>query len=153
VIRDGRDVAVSMDVASESWAPEMMRTPLFVRGRVWASGVQKIRSVGETLGDRYMEISYEELRGEFVPAARRLFEFAGVPCDDDLLEQVGDSTQLSTYSSETRESRFRGQGRSGGWRERFGVREALRFDRAAGELLVELGYAADRRWWRELLPL
>jgi sulfotransferase family protein len=149
VIRDGRDVAVSMDVASESWAPEMGRMPLFVRGRVWASGVQKIRSIGETLGDRYMEISYENLKGDFIGATRRMFEFAGVPRDDALLEQIREQTQLDkSYGSATRESRFRGQGRTGGWPERFGLRDALRFDRAAGELLVELGYARDRRWWR-----
>src|SRR6185503_952470 len=79
VLRDGRDVAVSLDVASKSWAPEMQRTTLAVRGAHWAVGVDAARESGRALGDRYLEVRYEDLRADFANSAQMLFEFAGVP--------------------------------------------------------------------------
>lgn len=152
VLRDGRDVALSMDAAAESWEPGMRRgVPLAERGRRWRGEVEEIRSFAPRLGDRYFEIRFEDLKSDFQTHARLLFDFAGVPSEDAILEHVSRETQLSSYSDASRASGFRGQGRAGGWRERFGVRDAIGFDLAAGELLVELGYAPDRRWWRELL--
>jgi hypothetical protein len=110
-------------------------------------GVETVRESGRALGERYLEVRYEDLRADFATSARRLFEFAGVPCDAALLEQIRSDTQLDGYSSASRESRFRGRGQAGGWRERFSVREGRAFARATGDLLVELGYAPDRRWW------
>jgi hypothetical protein len=152
VIRDGRDVAVSMDNAAESWEPGMRRgVPLAERGRRWRGEVEELRSFGPSLGEeRYLELRFEDLKADFRTHVRRLFDFAGVPSDDATLELVSRETQLSGYSDASRASGFRGKGRAGGWRERFRKRDAFAFDRAAGELLVELGYATDRRWWREL---
>jgi Sulfotransferase family len=147
VLRDGRDVAVSLDVASQSWAPEMRRTPLSVRGAHWAAAVEAARESRRALGHRYLELRYEDLRADFASSARTLFDFAGVPCDAALLEQIRTQTQLDGYSPASRESRFRGNGHAGGWRERFSVREARAFARATSDLLVELGYAPDQRWW------
>ena len=149
VLRDGRDVAVSLDVASKSWAPEMQRTTLAVRGAHWAVGVDAARESGRALGDRYLEVRYEDLRADFANSAQMLFEFAGVPFDAALIEQIRSETQLDRYSSATRESRFRGKGRAGGWRDHFTRRDARDFGRATGDLLVELGYAQSSRWWRE----
>lgn len=151
VIRDGRDVALSMDNAAESWEPGMRRgVPLAERGRRWAGEVEELRSFAERLGDRYLEVRFEDLKSDFTTHVRRLFDFAGVPSDDATLDLVSRETQLSSYSDASRSSGFRGQGRAGGWRDRFRLRDGIAFDRAAGDLLVELGYAPDRRWWREL---
>jgi hypothetical protein len=150
VLRDGRDVAMSLDVASKSWAPEVQRTSLSVRGMHWAVGVEHARESGRALGDRYIEVRYEDLRADFERSARQLFEFAGVPFDDPLIEQIRSETQLDGYSSATRECSFRGKGRAGGWRDGFTRRDARAFARVAGDLLVELGYAPNGRWWREL---
>ena len=38
-------------------------------------------------------------------------------------------------------------GRVGEWRERFGIRDARRFERSGGATLVDTGYELDRRWW------
>jgi hypothetical protein len=151
VIRDGRDVALSMAAAADSWEPAMARDrSLGARAARWRSEVEELRARAPALGDRYLEVRFEQLKADFAPQARRLFEFAGIPCDDALLESVRADTQLSSYSAAARSSGFRGQGRSGGWRDRLTRREGRAFDRAAGDLLVELGYADDRRWWRAL---
>jgi hypothetical protein len=150
VVRDGRDVAMSLDVASRSWAPEVQRTSLALRGEHWAVGVEATRASGHALGDRYIEVRFEDLKTDFEGSARQLFEFAGVPFDDTLIEQIRSETQLDGYSQATRESSFRGKGRAGGWRDGFTIRDARQFTRVAGDLLVELGYARNRAWWREL---
>jgi hypothetical protein len=114
VLRDGRDVAVSLDVASKSWAPEVGRASLALRGEHWAVGVEAARASGQALGERYLEVRYEDLRADFDSSARRLFDFAGVPYDDALLAQIREQTQLDGYNAATRDSRFRGKGQAGG---------------------------------------
>jgi Sulfotransferase family len=147
VVRDGRNVALSMRNASESWDPTMGRgRAMSWRAEAWRRQVENIRDHREWLGDRYLEVRYEDLRRDTVAATRRLFDFAGIPHDDAILEHVRRTTELSAQPEAARASGFRGGGRAG-WREGFSLRDAVGFDRAAGRLLVELGYERNRRWW------
>jgi hypothetical protein len=147
VIRDGRDVALSMRRASETWDPTMgVGLPIEFRAEAWRRQVRSIRAHRELLGERYLEIHYEEMKADPVSAMRTLFEFSRIPHDDDLLEQIRGQTELSSYDELARRSGFRGGGRNGGWDEVFGPRDAFGFSRAAGDMLVELGYEDGRRW-------
>jgi hypothetical protein len=153
VIRDGRDVALSMRRASESWNTSMgVGLPMSWRAEAWRRQVENVTAHREYLGSRYLEIRFEDLRADVVATARTLFDFAGIPYDDRVLELVRAGTELSSYSETARLSGFRGAGAIGAWREQFSRRDAIGFNRAAGDLLVELGYERDRSWWRELLP-
>ena len=150
VIRDGRDVSLSVEAGARSWAPAMRGGGVTDRARHWRRTVEEIRSHRERLGERYFEIRFEDLRRDFDPTVRGLFEFAGTPSDDGAVERAREQTDLSSYSEESRKSGFRGKGSVGGWRERFTRRDAVEFERAAGALLVELGYESDRSWVREV---
>lgn len=151
VIRDGRDVALSMRRASETWDGSMgIGLPMSRRAEAWRRQVENVRAHRDFLGKRYCEVRFEDLRADLVAAARRLFEFAAIPYDDAVLERVRAGTSLSSYGDAVRRSGFRGAGEAGAWRSRFTLREAIGFDRAAGELLAELGYERDRGWWRRL---
>jgi hypothetical protein len=97
-----------------------------------------------------LEIRFESLRSDIAGTASRLLDFATVPYDDAVLRDIVDGTLLSAYPNEARTSGFRGQGEVGGWRESMTRSMGRQFDVAAGDLLVELGYADDRSWWREL---
>jgi hypothetical protein len=112
--------------------------------------VREIRSHRDMLGERYYEIRFEDLKNDFEATVRGLFEFAGTPADDRAIERARAETDLSSYSEETRRSGFRSKGSVGGWRDRFTRREGEEFERAAGELLVELGYESDASWVRQL---
>jgi hypothetical protein len=148
VLRDGRNVALSMKRASESWDPTMgVGLPMEMRAEAWRRQVENIRSQRAGLGGRYMEIRYEEMRADVSGALRTMFDFAGTPYDDRLLEEIAATTQLDAYGEPALQSGFRGGGEKGGWRRKFSLREAWGFHRAAGELLVELGYESDVRWW------
>ena len=124
--------------------------PMNERAAHWRDSVLELREQGRRLGDRYLEVRFEQLKSNFRCEVHRLFEFAGVPLDDEMLERIREGTKVSSYGPYARASGFRGEGRVGGWRERFGVLEAMKFDRAAGDLLVELGYEPVRGWWRRL---
>jgi hypothetical protein len=149
VVRDGRDVALSMRRAGESWDPTMRREGMAWRAEAWRRQVDNVRAHRAWLGDRYLEVRYEDIRADVTAAVQRLYDFAGIPYDSALLERVRRDTDLANQPAAARESGFRGGGAEAadGWREAFGLRDARGFDRAAGDLLVELGYAANRRWW------
>jgi hypothetical protein len=153
VIRDARDVALSMRRASESWDPSMgVGLPMSWRGEAWRRQVENARADRERLGDRYLEIRFEDLRADVARTARKVFEFAGIPYDDAVIERVRQNTRPTAYSESARRSGFRGTGRAGGWRDELTWREVVGVERAAGALLRELGYGASPLWSRGYLP-
>jgi hypothetical protein len=154
VVRDGRDVALSMRRAAQSWDASMgPNVSMSVRAEAWKRQTELARQHRDVLGDRYLEIRYEDLRRDVTAAARVLFDFARIPYDDVVLDRVREATALTSYDPAVKKSGFRGGGREGsGWRDRMTFAEAARFDRIAGELLVELGYERDRKWWRDFVP-
>lgn len=148
VVRDGRNVALSMKRASESWDPTMgVDSPMEIRAETWRRQVENIRTHRSSLGDRYLEIRYEEMRADIRGAMRSMFEFAGINYEESLLDEIAGSTQLAAYDESVRRSGFRGGGENRSWRSDLGGREAWGFQRAAGDLLRELGYESERRWW------
>ena len=145
VIRDGRDVALSMRRASETWDPTMgVRLPMELRAEAWRRQVESIRVHRDRLGDRYFEIRYEDMRSDPVAALRALFDFSEIPYDESLLEDIRTTTELWSYGETSRKSGFRGGASKRGWQSSFTRRETRSFDRVAGHLLEELGYHRDR---------
>ena len=149
VIRDGRNVALSMKRASETWDPTMgVGLPMSVRAEGWRRQVENVRAHRDALGGRYLEVRYEAMLADPVAAIRTLFEFSGIEHDEDLALSISRSTNLSSYDDKARTSGFRGGGQRGSWAHAFSIRDAVGFHRAAGSLLIELGYEPDRRWLR-----
>ena len=149
ILRDGRDVAVSMHAASRTWAPEMLPhigRSLTGSARLWSDEVAALRDLAATVGDRFYEIRYEDLLSEPSRVARGVFEFCGIGVTDEQLERI-----LAETSFETRKqadtSGFVREGRAGGWREHFSRLDGLRFHRGAGWALEVTGYAQSRWWW------
>jgi hypothetical protein len=147
VIRDGRDMVVSRQAAARSW-PGLPSRSVNVgeTAAYWASGVRAARETAEREGVRYTEIRYEEMRVDPAGGLRRLFETCEIPADDELIARICDETSLAKRRRGEQDA-FRRRGEVGGWRDGFGLRDRLRFDRAAGSMLVELGYETSRSWW------
>jgi hypothetical protein len=146
VVRDGRDVAASVARAAKSWAPNMSGDS----ASFWNARVSTLRADAARLGHNYMELRFEDMRADMEAGTREVFEFAGIPVDDELLPQLLEATAPAAYTEGARASGFRGKGDIGGWRSTMTRAEGEHFDAAAGELLVDLGYAQSRDWWREL---
>jgi hypothetical protein len=145
VLRDGRDVALSMGRAADTWAPAFgVGLSIELRAEAWRRQVENVRAHRGSLGDRYLEVRYEDMRRDTAASLRGLFDFAEIPYDDELLATIRAGTELSEYDDYARTSGFRGGGSGpGGWRDQLSRRELARFMKAGGELLAELGYEAS----------
>ncbi len=148
VLRDGRDVGVSVRAAKKSWVPAWNETfgrSTMTQARAWKHAVNRARRDGANLGERFLEIRYEGIRADPFTAYRQLFDFCCMPHDDDLLQTVFDGTDFDR-NYRPNESGFRRGGRVGDWRTHFGLVDALTFNLVAGDTLIALGYE-ESRWW------
>jgi hypothetical protein len=152
VVRDGRDVAVSILAAGDSWAPqwkESSAASVQQAAWTWRRALERLATIAPSLGDRMLEVRFEELHTDPVASYRRVFDFAGVPYDDDLLDRVREANDFDA-NYQPNEAGFRRGGRVGDWTTRFSIADCLAFQLAAGGLLVELGYETDDRWVERL---
>lgn len=148
VLRDGRDVSVSVRSAARSWVPQWRQTfgrSISASARAWSHAVRHARCVGEKLGDLYHELRYEQIKQDPIGSYCQLFDFCNIPYDEELLQQIFEATDFAT-NYKPGENRFRRGGRIGDWRTHFTVLDAIRFNQAAGARLVETGYEKNR-WW------
>jgi len=151
VLRDGRDVYVSTRAAKRSWAPgwKQRKNSLVGVARTWKRGIRRIESDRPLLGDRLLELRYEEMKAEPIASIRRMFDFCNIPHDAELVKQVFDKTDFDAAHKADESAFFRG-GRVGDWRTHMNLFEGLLFNAYAGRQLVELRYERTRRW---LAPL
>jgi hypothetical protein len=139
VIRDGRDVAMSL--AKQGW----IRTLPWDRGRglmssalYWKWIVSKGRELARTMGSNYLEVRFEELNFKPRESLARIGAFIDHPLDYDkiLMVGLGSVRHPNTSFGETAHESFNPIAR---WRnltpEQVASLEAL-----LGDLLRELGY-------------
>ena len=151
VLRDGRDVCVSVRAATRSWMPDWQRTfgsSMAASAKSWHDAVRRASNEGKRLGDRYLEVRYEELRTEPISNYRKMFDFCGIPYDDEILQEIFTKTDFD-LNFKGGEEKFRRGGRIGDWQTHFSLTDAYKFDQAAGQLLLNKGYVDDARWWRQ----
>ncbi len=148
VLRDGRDVSVSVRSAAKSWVPEWSQTfgrSITASARVWSQAVRHTRRAGAELGDLYHEVRYEQIKQDPISSYSQLFDFCNIPYDEGLLQQIFETTDFVANYTPGEDRRRRG-GRVGDWRTHFSILDAIRFNRAAGARLVETGYEKNQRW-------
>lgn len=148
VLRDGRDVAVSVRSASKSWVPQWKLSfgrSINTSGRAWKHAVLRARADSSELGDHFMEIRYENLKSDPERNIKALFDFCGIAITQSQLEITLRETDFAANYN-PRESAFRRGGRVGDWKSRFSLLDALRFNLAAGDTLIELQYEKSRFW-------
>ena len=141
VIRDGRAVVSSMVTQIRSRARRqkqpmggfcrppgwraLLRDDLVEQTALqWQAIVRHVRGCRATLGADYREVRYEELCAQPREVSRALFEFSGLAAGEAQLAGVPE----------------RPLERSDGWRERLTAPEIATVEKAAGDLLAELGY-------------
>ncbi len=154
VIRDGRDVALSL--ATVSWGPEDAREA----AKMWRQRIQRARRQAVRLRPgSYMELRYEDLVEEPEPALRRIAAFAGLEWDEAMLahhEQGSERMEAeakeivrpdgTVLAAEERRRTHRmaseplRSDRVGRWRSGMSATDVEAFERVAGPLLIELGY-------------
>ena len=166
LIRDGRDVAVSLMRISRTWGRKW--APARVRDAAWSwkRYVLAGRSASAFSG-RYMELRYEDLLGGNGPEQlKRTFDFMGIPCTLAEVGTIYEENRFETAAKDNRESKsivrsgeifkqlgggllepngFYHKGGAGGWKAEWSTLDCDMFYREAGGLLAELGYESQAR--------
>jgi hypothetical protein len=142
VLRDGRDVAVSMRAAGRTWQPSwkaLTYGPPWFAARRWAQTVATARRELMQIANPSLEVRYEDLHRDPEQTLRRLFDFCDIPVDDAMLSDIATRTSFSSHAS-TGEKRFFRRGEVGEWRTAFGRLDPLVFRLAAADVMAEAGY-------------
>jgi hypothetical protein len=136
VLRDGRDVCVSMQyrAAVTAWAPRNREEQI----RLWVEAVRfgmTVRSAPETAG-RWHVFQFEAAKRDPRHAITELFTFCGLPFDGALVDRVVEATDFSRMGDG---EMFR-RGAVGDWKTHFDDADRALFARLAGETLTLAGY-------------
>lgn len=142
IIRDGRDVALSLD--QHKWSrplPWDKKRSLLAAGIYWEGIIRKGRRYGAELGPRYIEVRYEDLAQDLQPSLKKIGDFLGHDLNYDRIQQgsIGSVKKpLTAFKEELREGRFSPVGR---WKNKFPEDQLVWFERLVGKYLLELGYS------------
>jgi len=126
IVRDGRDVARS--IVAQPWGPDNVREA----AEEWRSSVEAGRAAAPALGDRLVEVHYEDLLADASTEIPRLYAHIGLEGGiDEALAAAGEKANIGRHDKRVG---------SGKWREGWSRRELRDFEDVAGELVRELGY-------------
>jgi hypothetical protein len=140
LIRDGRDAALSFlelprGLVTETWMHP--RTAADFAGQ-WRTEVAAARRLGGRVGDRYLEVRYEQLVSDVDAVLRRICEFAALPYEAQMSDYAG-SVDVSAKPHQQRLTQPPTEGVRN-WRDQMTPDDVAEFERVAGDLLADLGY-------------
>jgi hypothetical protein len=144
IIRDGRDVALSM--LKSYTGPRFFYVDLCYAARSWKRRVEDARRDGAALGPgRYFEISYEKLIAEPRRVLDGVCEFIGADFTESMMhpERVASTLYHSKGIHGSTRSAPSAQNAQK-WRTQMSSSDLSIFHALAGDLLEDLGYDVDR---------
>jgi hypothetical protein len=138
IIRDARDVALSMDkgfwIRPFPWHRDKR---LLVTGLYWEWIVQRGRAFGKKIDADYTEVHFEELVKHPRETLARLGQFIDHNLDYERIQKVGIGAVSEPNTSFRSDANFNPVGR---WKDQFPPEELKRFECLIGATLEELGY-------------
>ncbi|MEO0586008.1 MAG: sulfotransferase [Planctomycetota bacterium] len=156
VIRDGRDVCVSgyHHNVRQSGAGFTSKFPTFDRyveytvRQHWVPYIQHARAAAADLGDRYLEVRYEDLHRAPEQHVTEMAAFVGVDTDTASIDACINAASFDRRANgdaagETKSADFYRKGVVGDWANEFDDAALATFNTFGGELLQQLGYATD----------
>lgn len=142
VVRDGRDVCVSMQMRSlaTNWSPAERENQI----NTWLTHVQAARRAVELpeFSDRVSTVRYEDLHANPEHELRRIMDFAQLEASPQLLASILDQTSFDR-KSRTGPGRHSYKGVVGEWRHHFSPEDLSLYESLAGDLHQACGYATD----------
>lgn len=139
LIRDGRDVALSM---LEKWGRSELHVDIYFAARNWVRRIRQGQATGHDLGPaRYLELRYEELTANPEPTLHALCAFLEEDFHPAMLahqEQARREVAAGSFHAPVREPA--NASRVARWRMEMDSADVRLFEHIAGPLLVELDY-------------
>ncbi len=150
ILRDGRGVFISAWHHNVRSNYEHLKTHDFdafldITAREWSDRVRRARESATPLGDRHLEVRYEDLVAEPLAGLTRVLAFLGATADEAVVRSCVEAASFEKLSQgrkageEDKASFFR-KGDPNDWRNHLSPAQIARFDRLSGGLLKELGY-------------
>jgi len=142
IIRDGRDVALSLD--KRGWSrplPWDRHEGLMAAGLYWEWIVRKGRELGSMLQPNYLEVRYEDLVHEPAETLQRLGVFLQHDLDYVRIQKASIGSvkiPLTSFKEDLEQGQFTPVGR---WRTKFLPAQLILFESLVGNYLQQLGYA------------
>jgi Sulfotransferase family len=109
----------------------------------WRTEIKAARRLGHRVGERYLEVRYEDLVDDAEDTLRRITSFARLPYETALVDYVG-HVDVSTKPHQQSLKRPPTAGLRD-WRLQMSAEDVGAFARVAGDLLWELGYETHER--------
>jgi hypothetical protein len=142
IIRDGRDVAVSLaKVKYLRPFPWQGRPSLIGAGVYWEWMVEHGRRYGKELGPDYLEVHFEDLLASPQETLNVIGRFIDQELNYGRIQQVAYGSVSKPNTSFTAERPGVTFNPVGRWKKAFSVEQLLRFERMLGKTLSDLGYA------------
>jgi Sulfotransferase family len=138
IIRDGRDVALSY--SRLGWIRGNDQNRLLVAGMYWKWIVDRARRDSSTLGDRYIEVRFEDLVARPCETLSYIGQFIGEKLDYDEILKLGVGCMKrpnSSFLDEFDAGAFNPVGR---WKKVLSGAQIERFEALLGDYLEKLGY-------------
>lgn len=140
MIRDGRDVSLSLDARPHRWVRPFswdVEDRLLVTGVFWEWMVRRGRQQGQRLAGDYMEVRFEDLQAEPQTTLAKIGEFIQHDLDYERILRVGIGSVREPNTS------FKGDSGNpvGRWKEKMSREELARFEKLVGSTLADLGYS------------
>lgn len=144
IIRDGRDVALSLDGKGFLNSYLLRRKDsLLVCGLYWEWLIETSRKSAQNLGSDYMEVRFENLVNKPQETLAQIGEFIGHDLDHQRIREVGIRTVSAPNTSfSSADSTFNPVDR---WRNDFPPGQLARFETLLGPELRALGYELTSR--------
>jgi hypothetical protein len=139
IIRDGRDVALSM---LDKWADKEFHVDVYFTARNWVRRIEQARASGARLGpEHYYEMRYERLVEDPARELRTLCDFLGEAYVPEMARpQRLARAQIAAGDFHAAVRQPPNTSRIGRWKNEMAPADLRLFQRIAGALLAELGY-------------
>jgi Sulfotransferase family len=164
VLRDGRDVVSSLLAAHRDmgFGPGNVEEA----ASLWRRSVLEAQK-GKQFGDRYLVVRYEELLASGPNVLKNIFDFCDLKISHEEVTSIFDAhtfdkmkvrVDMPVEGLEGSIKHYR-KGKEGSWHEDLSLWQRFIVNEVAGDLLFELGYIKDYKWWVEtrwqaiMLPL
>ena len=139
MIRDGRDVALSLDARPHAWIRPFAwdrEDRLAVAGLCWEWMVNRGRRVGRQMGGDYLEVHFEELQADAPATLAKIGKFIQHDLDYEHILRVG----IGSVSEPNTSFKGEGGGPVGRWKQKITPEKLALFEALVGSTMKELQY-------------
>lgn len=136
IVRDGRDVCVSMD-HFQPWMPAKRRA----QAREWRNYIEEGRRLAADprFADRILTVRFEAMKADPEAEIGRMLEHAGLEATPEMCRRLREETRISKRKDRGEGELVR-KGAVGDWRDEFSDEDVEIFREEAGEALESVGY-------------